>query len=129
MSGEYEVKIGDFGIGGLATEALIDHTRTMTTTGQVIPGGTLAYAAPEQWEQDRRPEPSDDVHAIGIMSLEMLTRKLRPFGNVAPAKLAYFDWKSLRADIKVVDSITCKPTLYCRAYSPISVGPKLLVNS
>ena len=55
-----EVKVGDFGL------ATIDGQKPNS------PAGTLAYAAPEQWEEGRAARPTLDVYSLGVMLFEMV---------------------------------------------------------
>lgn len=94
-----EAVLADFGVAHL-----VDATR-LTTPGTVI--GTAAYLAPEQ-VRGEPPQPASDVYALGLLTIEALTR-LHPFGGGSvqetllarlarqpdvPATLGY-EWRSL----------------------------------
>jgi serine/threonine protein kinase len=87
---DYECKIVDFGIGGLAaSQSLQEATRGGAAT---LYQGTLArgthsvlYASPQQIRGDA-PDPRDDVHALGVIWYQMLTGEL---ASGAPVGL---DW-------------------------------------
>jgi len=67
----WEAVLADFGVAHL-----IDAAR-LTTPGTVI--GTAAYLAPEQVRGDP-PQPASDVYALGLLTIEALTR-LHPYGG------------------------------------------------
>jgi serine/threonine protein kinase len=67
----WEAVLADFGVAHL-----VDAAR-LTTPGTVI--GTAAYLAPEQVRGDP-PQPASDVYALGLLSIEALTR-LHPYGG------------------------------------------------
>lgn len=66
-----EAVLADFGVAHL-----VDATR-LTTPGTVI--GTAAYLAPEQ-VRGEAPQAASDVYALGLLTIEALTR-LHPFGG------------------------------------------------
>jgi hypothetical protein len=79
-SGELSPVIADFGIGGVAVEEAIRSGRT--TLGQaryqtaLMRGShTPIYASPQQLNL-ANPDPSDDVHAIGVLWYQLLTGDL-----------------------------------------------------
>ncbi len=61
-----EVKVGDFGLA-IAAGQRPDR-----------PAGTLAYAAPEQWDPEAITKPTLDVYSLGVMLFEMICGR-RPF--------------------------------------------------
>lgn len=67
----FEAVLADFGVAHL-----VDATR-LTTPGTVI--GTAAYLAPEQ-VRGEAPQAASDVYALGLLTIEALTR-LHPFGG------------------------------------------------
>lgn len=77
----FVVKLSDFGLGMLLDanpEAI--HTQT----GAVV--GTLPYMAPEQTRGTSRfLQPTVDVHALGVMLFELLTRQ-RPYVGTSPVE-------------------------------------------
>ncbi len=76
----WRFKIADFGLGVLAVDEARAEELTLTDIGRWMPGaGTLLYMSYEQ----RYPEhvgdlgnPSDDVHALGVIWYELLTKGL-----------------------------------------------------
>ncbi len=77
---EVRLRITDFGIGGVA----VDYLRT-NAVGQSMMTGWLEtslrgshtplYASPQQ-ARGAKPDPRDDVHALGVIAFQMLTGKL-----------------------------------------------------
>lgn len=103
----YEAVLADFGVAHL-----IDATR-LTTPGTVI--GTAAYLAPEQ-VRGEPPQPASDIYALGLLTLEALTR-LHPYGGGSlqetvlarlarqpeiPGELGYH-WKALLTSMTAFD--------------------------
>jgi serine/threonine protein kinase len=79
-SGKYDVKIGDFGIGGVsARQALAGASRGVSRgdlLSQSLRGShTPLYASDEQMGGND-PDPRDDVHALGVMWFQMLVGDL-----------------------------------------------------
>jgi formylglycine-generating enzyme required for sulfatase activity len=79
-SGKYDVKIGDFGIGGVsARQALLGASRGVSRgdlLSQSLRGShTPLYASPEQ-TRGSEPDPRDDVHALGVMWFQLLVGDL-----------------------------------------------------
>ena len=65
----------DFGIA-----RLLDHTTTHTRTGQLV--GSPAYLAPEQLDGSPA-TPAVDVHALGLVMIEVLTGRSQASGTLA----------------------------------------------
>ncbi|MFO0926473.1 MAG: bifunctional serine/threonine-protein kinase/formylglycine-generating enzyme family protein [Gemmataceae bacterium] len=79
--GKFDLKIGDFGIGGLAAKkALATSTRGVSRgdlLSQTLRGThTPHYASPEQ-VRGEAPDPRDDVHALGVIWFQLLTCDLQ----------------------------------------------------
>lgn len=72
------LKVADFGIATLASEA------PLTQTGQVV--GTAAYLSPEQ-AMGRPATAASDRYALGVVAYELLTGR-RPFAEATPAAQA-----------------------------------------
>src|SRR4051794_163406 len=72
------LKVGDFGIATLASEA------PLTQTGQVV--GTAAYLSPEQ-ALGKPATAASDRYALGVVAYELLTGR-RPFAQPTPAAQA-----------------------------------------
>jgi tRNA A-37 threonylcarbamoyl transferase component Bud32 len=81
-------RITDFGIGGVALDILIEsETRDLSAERGRLPtflhrAGSLGYASPQQLD-GAPPDPRDDVHALGVIGLELVTAR-RLGGGVAP---------------------------------------------
>lgn len=79
--GKTELKIADFGIGGVAAKAGVSETRRALTAGTpshptALRGAyTLLYACPEQMRGDN-PDPRDDVFSLGVIWHQLLTGDL-----------------------------------------------------
>jgi serine/threonine protein kinase len=80
MSGDTP-RITDFGIGSTAVDFLVAEEtrgfRSMTGRLPTILSGSysLLYASPQQ-RSGERPDPRDDVHALGVIAYQMLTGDL-----------------------------------------------------
>src|SRR5436305_4820383 len=72
------LKVADFGIATLASEA------PLTQTGQVV--GTAAYLSPEQ-ALGKPATAASDRYALGVVAYELLTGR-RPFTHATPAAQA-----------------------------------------
>jgi hypothetical protein len=72
------LKVGDFGIATLASEA------PLTLTGEMV--GTAAYISPEQ-AQGRPATDASDRYALGVVAYELVTGR-RPFTETTPAAQA-----------------------------------------
>jgi cyclophilin family peptidyl-prolyl cis-trans isomerase len=115
------VKIADFGIGGIATAAVIRATRQPThpslfLTKAVSGSHSPLYASPEQ-AAGGPPDPRDDVHALGVIWYQMLTSRLTagPTGSsswrrkladrgMAPALVDLLDSCLDEADERIADA-------------------------
>jgi hypothetical protein len=80
IDGAYQLRVTDFGIGGVAAQQAIAQEQA----GQIIaPHLTAAvrgactplYASPQQ-KRGEAPDPRDDVHALGVLWFQMLTGQL-----------------------------------------------------
>ena len=80
LCGEDRVKITDFGIAKIASEAV-----NLTTTGQFL--GTPNYMAPEQ-VKGGSVDGRTDVFALGVVLYELLTRR-KPFGGDSLTTISY----------------------------------------
>jgi serine/threonine protein kinase len=71
-----ELKIGDFGIGGVSLSVTVAERKV---TKDYAPNCfcTDGYASLEQAGAPERREPSDDVHALGVIWYELLTGETR----------------------------------------------------
>jgi formylglycine-generating enzyme required for sulfatase activity len=82
--GHIELKVTDYGIGGLAVALAAREARLPTRSRQellteAVRGAyTPLYAAPEQMSRRRGepPDPRDDVHALGVIWYQLLTGDL-----------------------------------------------------
>jgi hypothetical protein len=79
--GDFQFKIADFGIGGLAApRALKLTTRPGFSRGELLAtmahgSYTALYASPQQMRGEG-PDPRDDVHALGVIWYQLLTGDL-----------------------------------------------------
>ncbi|MBP3956665.1 protein kinase [Gemmata sp. G18] len=80
QSEDFRLRITDFGIGGVA----VDYLRTNAAGMSMMTGWletslrgsyTPLYASPQQ-SRGAKPDPRDDVHALGVIAFQMLTGKL-----------------------------------------------------
>jgi hypothetical protein len=76
-----ELKVTDFGIGGVAASQALAEVRQPTQRGELL-GTTLRgshtplYASPQQMRGEP-PDPRDDVHALGVIWYQLLTGDLQ----------------------------------------------------
>jgi hypothetical protein len=92
--GLVQLRVADFGIGGVASRQAIVQTHSGTTRGAYLATAlrgshTPLYASPEQMRGDD-PDPRDDVHALGVIWNQLLTGDLgagAPTGRKWPALL------------------------------------------
>ncbi|WP_020469450.1 bifunctional serine/threonine-protein kinase/formylglycine-generating enzyme family protein [Zavarzinella formosa] len=86
--GAEQLRIADFGIGGLAAGNMIAKSRAGTSTGDFLVTAmrgshTPLYASPQQM-RGSAPDPRDDVHALGVIWYQMLACNItagRPSGT------------------------------------------------
>ena len=78
LDGQGTLKVGDFGIATIASEA------PLTQTGQVV--GTAAYFSPEQ-ALGKPATAASDRYALAVVAFELLTGR-RPFPHGTPAAQA-----------------------------------------
>ena len=82
------LKVADYGIGGIATARAIQATQSAAShyllqTTSVRGTYSALYASPEQM-RGLGPDPRDDVHALGVIWYQLVTRDLtagRPGGG------------------------------------------------
>jgi TPR repeat protein len=95
-NGKLALRITDFGIGGLAVQQAVSQSRRGTTSGEFLTAAwrgayTPLYASPQQMRGEDRPDPRDDVYALGVIWYQMLTGDLtkgRPGGEAWRKRLA-----------------------------------------
>jgi serine/threonine protein kinase len=81
-NGEFDLKVTDFGIGGVAARQALAEARQGTTGRGEMLGTTLRgshtplYASPQQMRGEP-PDPRDDVHALGVIWYQLLTSDLQ----------------------------------------------------
>jgi serine/threonine protein kinase len=89
ITGEYIVKVVDFGVARLGK-------RQQTFTGESV--GTRGYMSPEQAVGDcDQISPSSDVFALGLLLIEMLTLRVSTSDGTSIASIAMLQKKRLRA--------------------------------
>lgn len=76
---DLNVKINDFGVARVETEALIK-----TTVGTFL--GTPAFSSPEQWKEAASVDRRSDIYAFGVVLYYLLTNKF-PFSATTIAEL------------------------------------------
>lgn len=74
--GEYRLRIADFGISASASRQAIRAGASEATRTVGIGGHTPLYASPQQIAGER-PDPRDDVHALGVIWYQLLTGDLK----------------------------------------------------
>jgi serine/threonine protein kinase len=95
--GKFNLKISDFGIGGLATESVAKRPDDLSTPGGLLTKtlrGTCSalYAGPEQ-KGGAIPHQADDIHALGVIGYQLLVGDL----SRAPAS----DWEEELEELQV----------------------------
>lgn len=104
------IKIADFGIAKLLTEARSE--QTLTGSGAAL--GTPHYMAPEQLERTSEVDERADIYSLGVVFYEMLTGEL-PIGKFQPpSEKAQVD---VRLDEVVLHALEKEPT---RRYQHVS---------
>ena len=100
-----DVKVGDFGLA--------------TVEGQKPdrPAGTLAYAAPEQWDEDTVARSALDVYALGVMLFEMVCGR-RPFELTHEYQHAIAQVKQAEYERMHREMPPPSPRAYCNDLSP-----------
>jgi formylglycine-generating enzyme required for sulfatase activity len=93
----YELKVADFGIGGVAANQLIARSRQGTGPGGFLVTAlrgshTPLYASPQQ-VRGAPPDPRDDVHALGVIWYQLAT------GNLAAGRPGGTRWTRRLADL------------------------------
>src|SRR5262249_11289164 len=93
--GTFGLRVADFGIGGVAAKQAREQTLRGTTRGQFLATAlrgshTPLYASPQQMRGEG-PDPRDDVHALGVIWLQLLTGDLT--GGAGP------DWRDELSDL------------------------------
>lgn len=79
-SGKYDLKIGDFGIGGVSSQQALTGASRGFSRGDLLSQSlrgshTPLYASDEQM-RGSDPNPRDDVHALGVIWFQMLVGDL-----------------------------------------------------
>jgi serine/threonine protein kinase len=70
----FQLRVTDFGIGGIAVENQVGRKRDSMLT-ELRGAHSLLYASPQQ-QRGAAPDPRDDVHALGVLAFHMLTGRL-----------------------------------------------------
>jgi formylglycine-generating enzyme required for sulfatase activity/serine/threonine protein kinase len=100
-SGKVQVRVADFGIGGVATRRAREDASTVTSRGLFLTSAlrgscTPLYASPQQMRGED-PDPRDDVYSLGVIWMQLLTGDLTT--GATP------DWRDELADRKVPDDV------------------------
>ncbi len=78
-AGNPQLLVADFGIGGVAADAALAAETNRRSSGylgsQLWGSHTPLYASPQQ-QRGEKPDPRDDVHALGVIGYQILTGKL-----------------------------------------------------
>jgi formylglycine-generating enzyme required for sulfatase activity len=100
--GQVRLRVTDFGIGGVAVEKARDQKKSGSLSNADLMvtslrgSHTLLYASPEQMRGDL-PDPRDDVHALGVIWLQLLTGDLN--------RGVTGDWRDELSDRKVPEPV------------------------
>ena len=99
--GKVELRVADFGIGGIAAKCAIDETGPGEDSGSFLTTGTRGsctpiYCSPQQ-ARGEDPDPRDDVHALGVIWYQLLVGDLT---IPAPA-----EWREELADRQVPEAM------------------------
>ena len=99
--GKVDLRIADFGIGGVAAKCAIEQAPAESPSGQFMTMGvsgscTPLYASQQQMGGED-PDPRDDVHALGVIWYQLLVGDL----TVRPPT----DWHDELADRQVPEAI------------------------
>ena len=78
--GKIVLRVTDFGIGGLAAQPVLERSRSSSSLvgnmASVLTGSySPLYASPQQMRGDK-PDPRDDVYALGVIWYQLLTADL-----------------------------------------------------
>jgi formylglycine-generating enzyme required for sulfatase activity/serine/threonine protein kinase len=93
----HQLKITDFGIGGVAASHAIARTRPSVSQGQFLVTAlrgahTPLYASPQQM-RGAPPDPRDDVHALGVIWHQLVT------GNLVAGRPGGARWSKRLSDL------------------------------
>ena len=105
----FQFKILDLGLGVIAaSESVLARYVTHSDDGREFArGGTRGYMSYEQAKRLRErgslevDDPSDDVHALGVIWYSLLKGELEPFDSMPPShRPEFIDWAKLREGIQ-----------------------------
>ncbi len=127
VTADDKLKVGDFGIGSVSAKRTLDGerrgtlSRTNTVQAYLRGAHTPLYAPPEQkTDPKHRPQPTDDVHALGVILFQMLTGKL----DAAPGARFEGELGLMKVPQQLIDAIgDCVET--DRAKRPADAGDVL----
>ena len=83
------LRVTDFGIGAVAAQPVLEHSRSSSSLegnlSSVLTGSySPLYASPQQMRGDK-PDPRDDVYALGVIWYQLLKGDLSSPGPDGPA--------------------------------------------
>ena len=89
--GKLVLRVTDFGIGGIAAQAVLEHSRSSSSLegylSSVLTGAySPLYASPQQVRGDK-PDPRDDVYALGVIWYQLLMGDLAIPAPTGPRSL------------------------------------------